>query len=85
MHAKKDNEQSKKDTGKWCEFHNNPWHNTNECRSIQSLVVELKDKESNPNLDPYLENNRIQIIDAEPIVIIATAKIQPEEDLEEGE
>jgi hypothetical protein len=65
MKEKKGNKKSEKDTGKWCEFHNNPWHNTDECRSIQSLVVELKEKESNPDLDPDSENNkRNQIIDA---------------------
>jgi hypothetical protein len=58
MQAKKGNVKSKKDIGKWCEFHNNPWHNTDECRSIQSLVVELKDKESNPDLDPDSGNNK---------------------------
>jgi hypothetical protein len=86
MQAKKGNMKSKKDIGKWCEFHNNPWHNTNECCSIQSLVAELKDKESNPDLDPDSENNkRRQIIDTKPIVTVATATIQPEEDPEEGE
>jgi hypothetical protein len=76
----------KKDNGKWCEFHNIPWKNTNECRSIQSLVVELKDKESNPELDFDSKNNkRRQIIDAEPTDTVATATLQPEEDLEEGE
>jgi hypothetical protein len=39
MQAKKGNIMSKKDTRKWCELHKNPWHNTNECHSIQSLVV----------------------------------------------
>jgi hypothetical protein len=47
MQTKKGNEKSKKDTEKWCEFHKNPWKNTDECRSIQSLVVEIKVKESN--------------------------------------
>jgi hypothetical protein len=49
-------------------------------------VVELKDKESNPDLDLDSENNkRKQIIDEEPTATIATATIQPEEDPEEGE
>jgi hypothetical protein len=30
---KKGHEKMKKDTGKWCDFHNIPWHNTDECRS----------------------------------------------------
>jgi hypothetical protein len=86
MQAKKGNENSKKDTKKWCEFHNIPWHNTDECRSIQSLVANLKDKESNLDLDPDSENNkRRQIIDAEPTAIVATTTIQLEEDPEEGE
>jgi hypothetical protein len=58
MQAKKGNGKSKKETGNWCEFHNIPWHNTDESHSIQSLVVQLKDKESNPDLDPDSENNK---------------------------
>jgi hypothetical protein len=54
----KGNGKYKKHTRKWCEVHNSPWHNTDECRSIQSLVAELKEKESNPNLDLDLENNK---------------------------
>jgi hypothetical protein len=70
MQAMKGNGKSKKDTRNWCEFHNSPWNNTDECRSIQSLVVELKDKESNPDLDPDSENNkRRQSIDAEPTLL----------------
>jgi hypothetical protein len=77
MQEKKGNKKSKKDTEKWCEFHNSPWHNTDECPSLQSFVVEIKDKESNPNLDPNSENNkRRQIIDAEPTATVATATIQ---------
>ena len=39
--------KTKKDTGKWCEFHKSPWHNNNECHSKQPLVVQVKDKETN--------------------------------------
>jgi hypothetical protein len=86
MQAKKGNRKSNKDTRKWWEFHNIPWHNTDECCSIQSLVVELKDKESNLDLDPDSKNNkRRQIIDAEPTDTITTTTIQPEEDPEEGD
>jgi hypothetical protein len=30
---KKGHGKTKKDTGKWCNFHKIPWHNTEECRS----------------------------------------------------
>jgi hypothetical protein len=43
---KNGNEKMKKDTGKWCEYHKRPWNNTKECRSKQSLMVKLKDSES---------------------------------------
>jgi hypothetical protein len=52
------------------------------------MVVEVKDKEPNPDSKSYLENieNR-QIIDADPTANVTTATIQPEEpiDPEEGE
>jgi hypothetical protein len=88
MQEKKGNEKFKKDTGKWCEFHKIPWHNTDECRSKQSLVVELKEKESEPDSDFDSEHNKgKQIIDAEPTATIVATTIQPEEpeELEEGE
>jgi hypothetical protein len=54
----------------------------------QSLVVEIKEKELNPDSESNSENNgKGQIIDADPTAIVATATIQPEEptDPEEGE
>jgi hypothetical protein len=43
-------------------------------------VVEIKDKEMNPNSESDSENNgKGQIIDADPTAIVATAAIQPEE------
>jgi hypothetical protein len=85
---KKGHGKTKKDTGKWCDFHKIPWHNTDECRSKQSLVVEIKDKEPNPDSESDSENiGKRQIIDTDPTAIVATAAIQPEEpmDPEEGE
>jgi hypothetical protein len=85
---KKGQGKTKKDTGKWCEFHKIPWHNTDECRSKQSLVAEIKDKEPNPDSESNSENNgKGEIIDTDPVAIVATTAIQPEEptDLEEGE
>ena len=46
-----------KDTRKWCDFHKIPWHNTDECRSKQSLVAKIKKKKPNPDLESDLENN----------------------------
>jgi hypothetical protein len=85
---KKGHGKTKKDTEKWCDFHKIPWHNTDECRSKQSLVAEIKDKEPNPDSESDSENTgKRQIIDADPTAIVATTTIQPEEptDPEEGE
>jgi hypothetical protein len=51
-------------------------------------VVEIKEKESNSDLESDSENTgRRQIIDADPTTIVATTTIQPEEptEIEEGE
>jgi hypothetical protein len=80
--------KSKKDIEKWCEVHNNPWHNTDECRLKQSLVVELKEKESEPKLDFDSKHNKGKHnINAEPTATITATIIQPEEpkELKDGE
>jgi hypothetical protein len=78
--TKKGNGKMKKDTGKWCEFHKIPWHNTDECCSKQSLVVEMKASESDPGSDSDSEPDKGKwIIDAEPSATVATTKIQPNE------
>ena len=86
--AKKGDGKTKKDTGKWCEFHKSPWHNTDECRSKQSLVAEIKSSKSDPDSDSEpnatTAYNGRQIINADPTATVATAQIQLE-DLEESE
>jgi hypothetical protein len=88
LQHKKGNEKSKKNTGKWCEYHKIPWHNTEEYLSKQSLVVELKNSESEVDSDSKSNpKGGKQIIDVEPSTIVTTTKAHPSEleELEEGE
>jgi hypothetical protein len=74
--------------GKWCEYHKIPWHNTEECRSKQSLVAEMKASESEEDSDSESNPERgKQIIDVEPSATVTTTKFQPSEpeEPEEGE
>jgi hypothetical protein len=69
----KGNGKTKKETGKWCDFHKRPWHNTNELRTKKSLVVELKTSELYMDYESDLEMDKEkQIIDTEPSATIAT-------------
>ena len=84
--------KSRKEVGKWCEFHKSPTHNTSECWAKQSLVAEIKASESDAYSDtksePEKGNDRGKnIIDVDPNATIATMKIQKEEpeDSEEEE
>jgi hypothetical protein len=59
IQRKKDgNGKTKKDTRKWCDLNKIPWHNTDECHSKQSLVVELKEIVSSPESDSDSDNNK---------------------------
>jgi len=82
----------KKDTVKLCEYCKSPTHKINECRSKDSLVVELKASKSNacsdsePELDKGNDKGK-NIIDVEPratAFITKVEKTEPE-DLAEGE
>ena len=82
---KKGNGNMNKDTGKWCNFHKNPLHNTNECHTKQSLVAQLRalklDLES--DFDSKMDKGK-KMINAEPSATIATTQRQPE-DVEDPE
>jgi hypothetical protein len=73
---------------KWCEYHKRPWHKIEECLSKQSLVVEMKDSESEE--DSHSESNLVGgkwIINVKPSAIVATNKVHPRkpEEPKEGE
>jgi hypothetical protein len=82
--AKENTMKPNKNMRKWCEFHKLSTHNTSECRAKQSLVVEMRDFESDAcsetESEPEKGNDRgKQIINAEPNAIVSTTNIQKEE------
>ena len=65
-----------KDTGKWCDFHKRPWHNTTDYHSKHSSVAEVKASKSDVGSDSESELERgRQIIDVKPNAFGATTKI----------
>jgi len=75
--GKKGKLKANNDIGKWCDFHKIPWHNTDECCSKNSLLVEVKDTESNTDLESTPKNiENKQIINTYPTTIVATKTIQ---------
>ena len=74
--TKNGNGKIKKDMGKWFEFHKCSPHNTHECCTSKSFVVELKALESyaGSESEPDLNKGK-QIIDAEPSATVATTRV----------
>lgn len=90
--AKNKTTKTKKDIGKWCEFHKSSTHRKRECQAKQSQVAELKAFEPDAGSDSKSEhdkgtNKSKNIIDAKPNATVATTKIQKidPEHPEEGE
>ena len=84
LQERKNNTKSKKEMGKWCDFHKRSNHNTSECQTKKSLMAKMKASESDACYDskskPYKGNDKEkQIIDAKPNASITTMKIQKEE------
>jgi len=84
LQAKNNTVKSKKDMGKWCEFHKSSTHNTSECWAKQSLVAKINsleldafsDSESKPDKGNDKGKN---IINVEANATISTTKIQKDE------
>jgi hypothetical protein len=80
MQENKDIEKTKKDTGKWCDFHKSPWNNIVDFHSKHLLVAKVKSSEldADSGSEPQPERGR-RIIDSEPNATVATTKLQPGE------